>query len=416
MTVELICVGTELLLGNIVNTNAAWLSRQFASLGLSCYYQSVVGDNRQRLLDLVRTALGRSDVVVLSGGLGPTPDDLTKETVAEAMDAPLSVDGRSLERIRGYFRARGVAMSPNNEKQALVPAGALVLDNDNGTAPGLILEKEGKCAILLPGPPNELQPLFLEKVRPWLAGRSGEVISSVTVKLCGIGESLAAARIADLLEGQTNPTIAPYAKTGEVHLRITAKAGDEETAAARIAPVVEELYRRFPKEIYATGEEATLEQAVIGLLAERNMTVVTAESCTGGMVAARLVNVPGASQAFLGGMVTYSNEEKKRLLGVDPHALQRYGAVSEQVALQMAAGARKAAGADCALSTTGVAGPEGGTADKPVGTVFIGCQVGEKTAVRKYRFPGNRAKVRESAAAAALTLLRECILGVEDGA
>ena len=413
MTVELISVGTEILLGNIINTNAAWLAGQCAALGLSCYYQSTVGDNAARLCETLKTALGRSDAVILSGGLGPTTDDLTKETAADVMGMPLVGDPRSLERIEAYFRIRGLEMTENNKKQALVPAGAVVLDNDNGTAPGLILEKGEKRVILLPGPPNELIPMFQEQVRPYLQRLEPGILYSRTVKICGIGESKAAFLVQDLIDSQTNPTIAPYAKTGEVHLRVTARAQNEKEAKSLVKPVVKELERRFGQDIYTTKEEVSLEQAVVDLLLEKKMTVCTIESCTGGMLAARLINVPGVSETFRAGFVTYSNKAKRKVAGVKKKTLQKYGAVSAQTAAEMACGAARAAHADVTVSVTGIAGPDGGSREKPVGLVYIGCCVAGRTAVQEYRFVGNRGKIRESAVSAALTLVRRCILEAE---
>lgn len=272
MTVELISVGTEILLGNIVNTNAAWLSEQCARLGLSCYYQSVVGDNAVRLKEQIQQALNRSDIVILTGGLGPTTDDLTKETAAQLMGKGLVMDMHSLERVEAYFKARRIEMTENNKKQALCPEGAMVLDNDNGTAPGLILEENGKRMILLPGPPNELHPLFEQQVKPYLQKLSPEIFYSRTVKLCGIGESKAAAMIQDMIDAQTNPTIAPYAKTGEVHLRVTARAKDEQEGKKLVKPVIRELKKRFGEMVYTTKEERTLEEAVVKLLKKNKMS------------------------------------------------------------------------------------------------------------------------------------------------
>ena len=413
MTVELISVGTEILLGNIVNTNAAWLAGQCAALGLSCYYQSVVGDNQERLRETLKTALERSDAVILSGGLGPTTDDLTKETAAEAMGMPLVEDPRSLERIEEYFRARGLEMTENNKKQALVPAGAVVLDNDNGTAPGLILEKGEKRVILLPGPPNELIPMFEERVRPYLQRLEPGILYSRTVKICGMGESKVASIVQDLIDSQTNPTIAPYAKTGEVHLRVTARAQAEKEAKNLAKPRVKELEKPFGKDIYTTREDVALEQAVVDLLLNRQLTVCTIESCTGGMLAARLINVPGVSETFRAGFITYSNKAKRKVAGVKKKTLRKYGAVSPQTAGEMARGAAKTSHADVTVSVTGIAGPDGGSREKPVGLVYIGCHIGDRTTVQEYRFVGNRGKIRESAVSAALTLLRRCILEAE---
>lgn len=410
MTVELISVGTEILMGNIVNTNAAWLAQECAALGLSCFYQSVVGDNAGRLKEQMRTAAERSDVVILTGGLGPTADDLTKETAAELAGKKLVMDEHSLERVMSYFQIRGIEMTENNKKQALIPEGAKVLDNDNGTAPGLILENGEKCMILLPGPPNEMRPLFEDQVKPYLKALSPCILYSETVKLCGIGESMAAAMVQDLIDAQENPTIAPYAKIGEVHFRVTAQAKDEKEGKKRVKPVIKELKRRFGQAVFAAKEEDTLEKSVAKLLLKNRMTIAFAESCTGGMIAGRLVNVPGVSKAFGTGYVTYSNKAKRKLLGVKKSTLKQYGAVSLQTAKEMAEGALAASGADAAVSVTGIAGPDGGTAEKPVGLVYIGCCVQGNTFVQEYHFLGNREKIRESTVAAALTFARSCLL------
>lgn len=410
MTVELISVGTELLLGNIINTNASYLAEHCALLGLSCYHQSVVGDNEERLEEELRRALSRSDIVILSGGLGPTKDDLTKEVTARVFGWELKEDAHTRARIQEYFeRNRRRKITSNNWKQALVPEGATVVDNHNGTAPGLILEKDGKTAVLLPGPPNELRPMFERDIAPYLNKREPEGIYSRMIKICGMGESQVESQITDLMERE-NPTLAPYAKTGEVHLRVTAKAGDEEQAEALIRPVEEELYQRFGKLIYTDREEVTLEAAVVSLLEERGMTLTTAESCTGGLLAGRIMNVPGASNVYQEGHITYSNEAKEKILGVKHGTLATYGAVSRQTAAEMAAGAAAAAGASAALSVTGIAGPGGGTREKPVGLVYIGCQVDGRVRVEEYHFTGSREKNREFAVVNALTILREELL------
>ena len=410
LTAELIAVGTELLLGNIVNTNAAYLARQCASLGLACYYQSVVGDNAARLRNAIAAALKRSDIVILSGGLGPTSDDLTKETAAALMKMPLVMDSRSLERIRRFFENRGLEMTENKRKQALVPQGALVLDNDNGTAPGLILEREGKRVILLPGPPGELCPMFEKSVRPYLSQLCPGIIYSRTVKICGMGESKVASMIQELIDAQSNPTVAPYAKTGEVHLRVTARARDEEEAAGLVGPVVKELEERFRDRVYTTDSDVTLEEAVLHILRENGWKLSTAESCTGGLLGGRLTAAAGASEVYRGGFITYSNKAKRKFLGVDKETLQRFGAVSQETALEMALGAAQRAKTEVSVSVTGIAGPGGGTDEKPVGLVYIGCCVKGHAAAREYRFDGNRAIVRESAVSAALTLVRQCVL------
>lgn len=410
MTVEFICVGTELLLGNIVNTNAAFLAEKCAELGLSCYYQTVVGDNRDRLLATLRTAMERSDIVLLSGGLGPTKDDLTKETVAEVLGVPLVEDAASRQLIADYFAERGMTPTENNWKQALIPQGAKAIQNNNGTAPGIAAHNNGRYVFLMPGPPNELKPMFVDSIMPFLRTLEKDVISSVTVKVVGIGESQAETMVSDLMEAQSNPTLAPYAKTGEVHFRITAKAKSKEEAAALIAPLEAELKKRFGEHVYTTEAEVTLEQALTELLLQNNFTMTAAESCTGGMIAARMVNVPGVSEVFKAGFVTYANEAKTKFVGVSDETLRTYGAVSSQTAEEMVRGAAKAAEADVALAVTGIAGPDGGTADKPVGLVYIGCYILGRVWVKEYHFSGNRMKIRESVTAAALVQLRKRIL------
>lgn len=410
MTVELICVGTEILLGNIVNTNAAYMAEKCAMLGLSMYYQSVVGDNPGRLEELLKTAKDRSDVIILCGGLGPTQDDLTKETAAKVMKKTLVEDTHARQEIEAFLTKRGRKITENNWKQALVPEGSIVLYNSNGTAPGIIMEEENTRMILLPGPPNELIPMFEEQVYPYLNKLQPEIICSKMVKLCGIGESTAETEILDLIEQQENPTVAPYAKTGEVHLRLTARAETKEKAFSMIEPLEQELRKRFGSMIYTDKEDVTLEMAVAKLLSEHHLTVTTAESCTGGLLAGRLINVPGISENLKEGYITYSNEAKEKLLGVSHETLEKYGAVSEETVLEMAEGGAKAANADICVSISGIAGPDGGTSEKPVGLVYVCCYCKGKTYTERNLYTGNRSKVREYAVASALTLLRKAIL------
>ena len=413
MIAELISVGTELLLGNIVNTNAAFLSEECAKLGLSVYYQTVVGDNPQRLREAIEIAKNRADVLILGGGLGPTEDDLTKETTAAVFGRNLYMDEHSKELIELYFKKLGRDLSvvtANNWKQAMMPEGAIVIDNDNGTAPGVILEAEGKIAIMLPGPPNELVPMWKKSIVPYLKSKQPDTIESVTLKICGMGESRVETEILDLIDAQTNPTIATYAKTGEVHVRLTAKAETAAAAKELIKPVVWEIKSRLGKYIYTAEEHVTLEDAIVDMLKAADMTLTTVESCTGGLLSGRLVNVSGASDVFEQSFVTYANRAKKKLVGVKKSTLKEFGAVSEETAREMAEGGRKEAEADACLAITGIAGPGGGTEEKPVGLVYIGCCIKGKTVVRKYQFTGNRQKIREHAVVSALVLLRECML------
>lgn len=292
----------------------------------------------------------------------------------------------------------------------MVPEGAKVVDNHNGTAPGLIIEENGKTAILLPGPPNEIKPMFERDIMPYLRSLEPEGIYSKMVKICSIGESKAETMVLDLMENQSNPTIAPYAKTGEVHFRVTARALDEAEADKLMEPMLKELSERFGDKIYTTSEEVTLEEAIVDMLKEKNLTLTTAESCTAGLLAGRIMNVAGASQIYNEGYITYSNEAKEKLVGVSHGTLESHGAVSHETAAEMAEGAARAAGADASVSVTGIAGPDGGTKEKPVGLVYVGCYVKGNVRTEEFRFLGNRAKNREYAVVRALTLLREELL------
>ena len=410
MTVEIIAVGTEILLGNIVNTNAAYLAEKCAELGLSCYHQDVVGDNEERLMETIKLALSRADILLLSGGLGPTQDDLTKEAAAKVMGRALYLHEPSKEAIRQFFAERNLEITDNNWKQAMVPEGCIVVDNPGGTAPGIIITENDKHLILMPGPPGELIPMFERSIMPYLAGLQTGVIYSQTVKISGVGESKAESMVEDLIREQSNPTIATYAKTGEVHLRVTATAPDEKEAKKLVKPVIKELKGRFGNHVYTTDSDVTLEKAVVDLRVANKLTACTVESCTGGMLSARLINVPGVSEVFKSGYVTYSNKSKRRLLGIKKNILVKHGAVSEQIAREMAKTAAALARADVSISTTGIAGPDGGTPEKPVGLVYIGCNVCGRITVKECHFHGSRERIRESTVAAALALLRECIL------
>lgn len=410
MVAELISVGTELLLGNIVNTNSAYLSVKCAELGLDVYHQVTVGDNEERLFQVVHNALNRSDIVILTGGLGPTKDDLTKEVVARALNLPLVEDSNTSEHITTYFEKLGVDVIPeNNWKQAIIIQGATVLDNKNGTAPGLIVEKEDKKVILLPGPPSEMIPMFEEYVVTFLKSLQTSILYSVTVKIAGLGESLVETMIEDLINSQSNPTIAPYAKAGEVHLRITASSDCVDTATNLIKPVVKELKKRFKRNIYSMNEKETLEEAVVKLLLKHELTISTAESLTGGLLSARLVNVAGVSDVFKEGFITYSDKAKRKNIDVSKSTLKKYGAVSEQCAREMVIGVANRTKSDVAIAVTGFAGPDGGSVELPVGTVFIGCSVKGHVVVKRFQFNGDRSKIREYTVVYALDLLRRTI-------
>ncbi len=405
MIAELICVGTELLIGQFLNTNAQFIAQELAPSGIDMYHQLVVGDNPKRLTEAVDTALSRADVVLLSGGLGPTDDDLTKETVAKAMGKELVLFVDEWEKLVAWFTSRGRTIAPNNKKQAMFPRDAIILENPNGTAPGCIMEADGKAAILMPGPPRELRPMFKNLVLPYLLEKSGHRLYSREVRIFGMGESDVAYRLDDLFKNQTNPTIAPYAKTGEVTLRVTARCRDEIEGEALVTPMIETIKATLGDVVYDTNGRELAEVCHHALI-EAGKTLAVSESCTGGRLADAFINYPGSSAYFVEGDVTYSNDAKMRRLGVRRETLDTVGAVSEECAKEMAEGTRKAANTDFALSTTGYAGPDGGEPDKPVGTVFIALASADGTVVKRLNLFGDRDRIRHAAMLNALDLLR----------
>lgn len=369
---EILCVGTELLLGDIVNTNAAYLSQKLAELGICVYRHTVVGDNPERLLRALDAAFAEADLVITTGGLGPTYDDLTKETVARYFGRTMEMHQASLTSIRSYFEKTGRIMTQNNEKQAMMPVGARVFPNRYGTAPALAIEQDGhKTAIMLPGPPGELIPLFEEEVLPYLKQRRNSVLVSKNVHIFGMGESAVETVLQELMTQAENPTVAPYCKEGEVRLRITASADSEEHAAALCNQTIEKIRKTEVGSFIYGVDVSSMEEAALRHLRAKGQTLAVAESCTGGLVAKRITDLAGCSDVFLGGCVTYANEAKIQLLGVRKETLEQYGAVSEQTARQMARGVRTRLGASVGVATTGIAGPGGGSAEKPVGTVYV---------------------------------------------
>ncbi len=402
-TAEILAVGTELLLGDIINTNAAFLSKRLAALGISVFHQSVVGDHPERLRMALSDAFeghGRpaADLVILSGGLGPTYDDLTKETVAAYFGRDMVLHEESLTRIRAFFTRSGRTMSPNNEKQAMMPVGAMVFPNDYGTAPALAVGDGLHTAILLPGPPAELEPLFDEQVLPLLRQNTEGVLVSRNIHIMGLGEASVEHILHDLMVTAVNPTIAPYCKSGEVRLRVTARAADVPTATALCDGMIDRV-RETEVGAYIYGLDCeNMETALIRLFTEQGLTVATAESCTGGMIGERLTAVPGASRVYLGGCITYTNDMKVRLLGVDPSTISAHTEVSAETAAEMAMGARRVLGADVGISTTGYAGPGGGTSENPVGTVYIGVATAKGVQTFRLYYPmKSRAYIREAA-------------------
>lgn len=400
MKATILNVGTELLVGSTLNTHSHYLSQKLHEIGVGVLYHAVVGDNSSRLGEMIGHYYETTDLIIATGGLGPTEDDLTKEVFAQWFDVPLYFSEEIRVDIEGRFRGFGRPMTPNNLRQCYVPEGAEILWNDHGTATGFILEKQGKIAILLPGPPRELRPMFEEKVMPWLRQRVSQVLTSHYFKIFGLGESATEDRLSDLFAAQSNPTLATYAKTGEVLLRITASGASEEENLRLLAPMAEVIRQRIGDHIYAE-RDAELSEILFELLREKGMKIALAESCTGGMMADQLVAHPGISEVFGISVVAYDNEVKRTVLGVPEEILHSCGAVSSETAQAMAEGIHRISGASLCIAVTGIAGPEGGTEEKPVGLVYIdlfrpGQSEGDSGSHRTFRqvFTGNRERVR----------------------
>ena len=392
-------------MGDILNTDAQFLSIELAKLGISVIHQSTVGDNRERLLAQLKEAADRSDIIILSGGLGPTPDDLTKEVCCEFFGKKMFLHEPTVEKIKTYFSTKGMEMAQNNLKQAMLPKDCVIFPNDNGTAPGMAIEKDGVHILVLPGPPRELKPMFRNCAVPYLMQFSDRIIVSHSIRTFGIGESLMAERVNDLFDAE-NPTVAPYAKDGEALLRVTAMARTKEEAENLCEPVINEIKNRLDGFVYGV-DYTCIEEAVIEKLKEKHMKVATAESCTGGLIAKRITDVPGASEVFDCGIISYANEIKHRVLGVSEDDLNKYGAVSEPVARQMAQGALKVSGADIAVSVTGIAGPDSDSTNKPVGLVYIGLADRDNVWVRELRTSRkDRSYNRYVSASNALNMIR----------
>lgn len=406
MIAEILSVGTELLMGQVLNSDAHYIAKSLAPSGIDLYHQTVVGDNPKRLKDAIALAFSRSDVVLFTGGLGPTDDDLTKETVAEAMGFRLEFYEDQWQILKDYFESKNRTIAPNNRKQVLFPRPCRILPNPNGTAPGCIMEKDGKAAVLLPGPPRELIPMFDHYVMPYLLERSGHRLYSREVRIFGMGESEVAYRLDHLIKNQTNPTIAPYVKTGEVTLRVTARCQNDAEGEALVLPILSEIRSLLGDLVYSDCGEELKEVCHKALLAN-GQTLSVAESCTGGLLASAFVDQSGSSGYFTEGAITYSNEAKMRRLGVSEKTLREHGAVSEACAREMAEGIRRAAQTDFALSTTGIAGPDGGTPEKLVGLVYVALATKETTLVKELQLWGDRARIRHLTVLHALDLLRK---------
>jgi nicotinamide-nucleotide amidase len=414
MKAEIICIGTELLLGQIVDTNAAFLARELAEIGVDLYHKTTVGDNLDRIVATLRQAWDRADLLILSGGLGPTQDDLTREGVAGLLGEELRFLPEAWEPIEEYFRKMERAIPTSNRRQAMFPPSGAIIPNRFGSAPGLRVAKDGRHLFALPGVPYELKGIWGETVKPYLRDllvREGNpVLTSLTLRMVGIGESAMEEKVIDLIKAQTNPTIAPYASRGEVSLRISAKGESEAANRERIAVTAAAVKERLGEYVYGYDED-NLETVVGRILKERGWRLALAESCTGGLIGHRVTNVPGSSDYYLGGVGSYSNELKMKLLEVPRATLETCGAVSPETAQAMASGIRRLTGAEVGVAVTGIAGPGGGTAEKPVGLVYLAVETPERAVVERRIFPLDRTGNKESAAQAALALLWKTLVG-----
>lgn len=404
MNAEIITIGTELLLGQILDTNSLYLGKKLSEIGVNLYYKTSVGDNIARIKETLSIAASRSELIIVTGGLGPTVDDVTRDAIAEWTGKKLVLDDNLLLKIEHFFKNRNIKMPENNKLQAYIPEGALILENKVGTAPGFILQNNSKIIVCVPGVPAEMKPMMETGVIPYLIEKFGAgkfVILSKRIKLTGLPESLINEKIKDIFIESRNPTVAILAHQTEIEIRLTAKAENREKAEELIDNLKKEIYNRLKDNIYGEDEE-TLEEKVANLLKGKKLTVSTAESCTSGLLAYRLTNIPGSSQYFLGGLNTYSNQSKINLLGIPEEVIKKYGAVSEECAGQMAQRCRVKFGSDIAVAITGIAGPEGGTKEKPVGLVYMAVDLKGEIKVNKYNFGGLREIVRARSAQTAL--------------
>jgi len=407
MKAEIFSIGTELLLGQIIDTNAVFFSERLALLGIPLYYRQTVGDNHERLTESLKSSLKRSDIIICSGGIGPTEDDITTECVAKAFNTELYLDESELKKLHDLFTSRGRTMTKSQRKQASLPVHCTVIPNPTGTAPGFILEKDGKIAIVLPGPPKEMTTMWYETVDPYLNKYSDNIIYSLTARFCGIGEATLEEELLPIIHSEEQTTIAPYAKRSEVHIRLTSMQNSIEKATMEVNKVLTKIKKlNAGKYIYGYNDE-TLEFVVAKLLDKKELKLTVAESCTGGRLGSRLTEIPGSSSYFLGGIIAYSNEIKEQLLKVNYDTLNKFGAVSSETAIEMANGVKKLLGADIGVSITGIAGPDGETKEKPIGTVYIGLSFDKKTFARHFHFWGRRDDIRYRATQEALRLIWE---------
>lgn len=409
MNSEILAVGTELLMGQIANTNAQYISARLPDVGIGVFYHSVVGDNPVRLKECLSLALSRSDIVIMTGGLGPTQDDLTKETVASAMNRKLVLDQESLDKMQSFFRKLNRQMTDNNIKQAYLPENCIIIRNKNGTAPGCIIEEGGKTVVMLPGPPSEMKPMLEDSVIPYFLEKSEYRLVSKFLKIFGIGESALEDMILDLIDTQTNPTIAPYAKDGEVTLRITAIYSKNKFNTDLITPLVEEIKRRLGDSVYSTDNK-NMEEVAAELLVNTGTTISIAESCTGGLICTKLTDIPGISKVFDRGIISYSNLSKVESLGVKQYTIEKYGAVSRETAVEMAKGIRSISHTKLGLSITGIAGPDGGTEEKPVGLVYVALASDTDVQCKEIKLWGGRNRIRNVTTLHAFDMVRQYLI------
>ena len=412
MNAEILSVGTELLLGNIVNTDARDISVMLSELGINVYWHTVVGDNPARLTEAVEIARKRADIIITTGGLGPTCDDLTKQVLAKAFGLELYLDEAEEKNLREWFRTRhpDKEMTENNMQQVYLPVGCEILHNDWGTAPGCAFEKDGVHVLMLPGPPRECNPMFRERAMPYLRRLSDDVIVSHSLRVFGQGESAVEAKLRDMMDSLTNPTLAPYAKEGEVMLRVTAKAKSNDEAEKMIAGVIAQIMPKLGDVVYDVDVEG-LEYTVFDLMSEWKLTLSAAESCTGGLLAKRMTDIPGSSKVFLGGVTVYSDLAKEKLLDIDPELIKENGAVSHQVAEAMAKSVRAKLGTHIGLGITGEAGPDA-SGDMPVGVVYVALATEDKVVCRKLTLSGGRSRIRNMAVNHALDMVRRALSGL----
>jgi len=409
MIAEILAVGTEILLGNIVNTNGQYIANRLAELGINVYHQSVVGDNEERLKQAYDLAFKRADLVITTGGLGPTKDDLTKEVAFDYFTKESILYEDILKNIEGFFKRLNVEMGESNKKQAYFPKDAIIMPNNNGTAPGCIIESHNKVLAVLPGPPREMKAMFEESLVPYLSKFQDGVLFSKTLRIIGIGESQVEEMIEDIIDNSTNPTVAPYAKEGEVILRITAKAKNKDEAEKLVLPVEKSIRDRLGNQVYGEGE-TSIEEVLGKMLVDNNLSIATAESCTGGLLAGRIINYPGISAVFKEGAITYTNESKIKRLKVKKETLEKFGAVSSQTAAEMAQGIAKVTGTDIGISTTGIAGPGGGSEEKPVGLVYVGFYFKGEIKTKEFNLVGDRQRIRNNTVTRTLEWVRREIL------